>query len=580
MLADMSKFARTRRLAALVLSPRVRAPAALILLALLVLAPASAAVALPGDLDPSFDLDGKKTFGSGGGDSADAVLVQPDGKLVVAGTGSPNSRLAASRLNPDGSFDGRFGEGGTAGADFGASDHGYAAALQSDGKIIVAGETIFSAGMSFDADFVVARFNLDGSLDQTFDAGGAEGNGKKKVGYGGAESGNALLLQRDGKIVIAGPGTANSDFTVTRLNPDGSPDTSFDKNGMSVADFGGVDSAEAAALQADGKIVVAGYTSVAGDIAIARFNPGGSLDDTFDGDGKKTLGGTDDDRAHAVLVQPEQKIVVAGFRGGDTALTRLNPDGSPDLSFDGDGTSLVDFGGIEETYATALQPNGKIVIAGLTVVNGVDSFAVGRLQPGGALDTTFSFDGKTTLKFGDDDTANAVALQRDGGIVVAGDTSLGRAVAMARLEGDAVPSGDTGGPGGAGGSVRSRCAGRRATIVGTAGRDVLRATRRADVIVALGGSDRVRVARGNDFVCGGAGNDTLAGGPGRDRMFGGSGRDRLSGNAGNDLLSGGPGTDRLLGQSGRDRLAGGGGRDNCAGGAGRDRARCEAERSA
>ena len=139
----------------------------------------------------------------------------------------------------------------------------------------------------------------------------------------------------------------------------------------------------------------------------------------------------------------------------------------------------------------------------------------------------------------------------------AGDTVLS--------EGDLVPSGGSSGPRGpsgpgGGSGVRHaapRCAGRAATVVGTAGRDVLRGTRRADVIVGLGGRDLVNAARGNDIVCAGAGNDTVAGGRGRDR------------------LRGGPGRDRLKGGPGKDRLGGGGGRDICRGGSGRDRAVCE-----
>jgi uncharacterized delta-60 repeat protein len=326
---------------------------------------------------------------------------------------------------------------------------------------------------------------------------------------------------------------------------------------------------------------VAGYTSVNRAIAIARFNPDGSLDDTFDGVGKRMLDTAGDDRAYAVLAQPDHKIVIAGVvdPGASLAVMRLNPDGSADTSFDGDGTSAVDFGRNDEGYAAALQSNGKIVVAGYTDVTGQDMFAVARLQPGGALDTTFSFDGRTTLNFGGDDTANAVALQPDGRIMVGGHTTGDRAGAIARLEGDAPPSGGSGGPGGAvGGSVAPRCAGRRATIVGTAGRDALRGTRRADVIVALGGNDRIRAERGNDRVCGGAGNDLVTGRAGRDRVLGGRGNDRLAGGGGRDSLLGQAGRDALFGGPGSDRLSGGGGRDNCLGGPGPDSTSCENDR--
>lgn len=103
----------------------------------------------------------------------------------------------------------------------------------------------------------------------------------------------------------------------------------------------------------------------------------------------------------------------------------------------------------------------------------------------------------------------------------------------------------------------ARCAGLKATIVGTAGPDVLRGTARADVIAGLGGNDTISGLGGNDVVCGGAGNDTIAGGAGNDRLAGEAGNDRLDGGPGNDALSGGPGNDSLVGGPGVDTLAGG-----------------------
>jgi uncharacterized delta-60 repeat protein len=559
---------------------RRRGAATLVLMAVLLAALSGHALAAPGDLDPSFDGDGKKTFGDTGTDSAEAVLVQPDRKLVLSGQGGGNVTVA--RLNPDGSFDSSFGDGGTSGADFGGDDFGYAAALQPNGKIVVAGRT------SVNQDIAVARFNPNGSLDSSFDPGGTDGPGKKILPYDGTDFAQAVQVQPDRKIVVAGYGNAHADFVVTRLHPNGSFDTSFGDDGTSWADFGGYEYGVAAALQPDGKVVVAGSTSVNYDIAVVRFNPNGSLDAGFDpggsdGPGKKTFDYGGLDVAQAVLVQPDHKIVLAG-RGGpnrDFAVTRLNPDGSFDTSFGDGGTSAADFGGDDEGFAAALQRNGKIVVAGNTPVSEVnDDVAVARLQPDGTLDTTFSFDGRTTVNFGGFDFANAVALQPDGRIVLAGSSND---FAVARLEGD-PPAGEDGGPGGPGGGAGSgsrvpRCAGRRATIVGTARRDVLRGTRRADVIVALGGNDWIRAARGSDRVCGGPGNDNLAGDAGRDRLLGGAGNDRLSGGPGNDRLLGQAGRDRLLGGAGADRLAGGGGRDICLGGIRLDRSRCEATRS-
>jgi uncharacterized delta-60 repeat protein len=558
---------------------RRRGAATLVLVVVLLLALSGFARAAPGDLDPSFGGDGMRTFGALSGDDAQAVLVQPDGKLVLAGYGGGN--LAVARLNRDGSSDVSFGDGGMSGTDFGGNDSGHAAALQPDGKIVVAGYK------EVDAEIAVARFHPNGSLDSSFDPGGADGPGRKTFGYGGYDIARAVLVQPDGKIVVVGNGNANRDLAVTRLNPDGSFDRSFDGDGTAGADVGGADLGFAAALQPDGKIVVAGSTG-GEDVAVARFNPTGpadkTLDTTFNGAGWRRFGYGGFDSARAVLVQPDGKIVLAGYGGPnyDLMVTRLNSDGSFDSGFSDGGTSGTDLGVNDYGHAAALQPDGKIVVAGERSSDD-DDFAIVRLQPGGALDTTFSFDGRTTVNFGGNDSGQAVTLQANGRIVVAGDTTPGRDFAVARLLGD--PSAGAGKPpGGVGDEPGGRtgvplCARRRATIVGTVRRDVLRGTRRADVIVALGGNDRVRAARGNDVVCGGAGTDTLAGESGRDRLLGGAGNDRLSGGSGNDRLLGQAGRDRLLGGAGVDRLAGGGGRDSCAGGGDRDRVRCEAKRS-
>jgi uncharacterized delta-60 repeat protein len=510
----------------------MRSTAPALAIAILLTALSGLAHAAPGDLDPSFDGDGMRTFGADLGDTATAVLLQPDGRIVLAGYGGGN--FAVARLNPDGisdlSFDGGFGA-----ADFGDVDFGNAAALQPDGKIVVAGH------IELNHDIAVARFNADGSLDASFDAGGTDGPGKKVFGYGGFDVARAVLVQPDGKIVVAGPG--NGDFAVTRLNPDGSFDTSFDGDGTAGADFGGPDYAYAVALQPDGRIVVAG--SAGGeDVGVARFNADGSLDATFAGSGTKRFGYGGNEAAHAILVQPDGRIVLVGDGGPDRkiAVTRLNSNSSFDDGFGGGGTVWIDFGGVGYGWAAALQHDGKIVVAG-TRPGDEDDFAIARLQPGGALDTTFGGSGKTTVDFGGEDSAFSVALQADGRIVVAGDTTIGGDFAVARLQGDPPPPGSTvqnGVP------RMPRCAGKPATIVGTARRDTLRGTPRADVIVALGGNDRVRAGRGNDLVCGGAGNDDITGQAGRDRLFGGPGRDRLVG---------GSGIDRCLGGGGRDRAA-------------------------
>ena len=530
-----------------------------------------------GDLDPSFDGDGRRTLSGLGLDYPTAVLVQPDGKIVVAGIPlGPASDFAIARLHPDGGLDAGFDDDGLKFVDFdGGYDVGEAVALQPDGKLIVAGHTTTN-----DENVAVARLHPGGSLDESFDPGDADGPGKAIIDFGGAgDRADDVLVQPDGKLLLAGSGGSTAAMAVARLHPKGSLDDSFDGNGIAFAELGADEFGYGVALDAQRRIVVAGTTANS-DGVIARFKPTGGAEDTLDtsfsGTGIRTLEDSVFGIATDVLVQPDGKLVVTGSGAGVTAMpvSRLNPDGSDDETFGEGGAALADFGGNELAAAALLQPDGKIVLVGATTLNG--DIAIARLLPGGTLDTTFADDGRNTINFGGSDYGLDGALQADGKVVVVGPMLTGGTTgngAIARLQGDPPASGDPGQAGqgapGAGGSnggserigAAPRCDGKPATIVGTSGRDKLRGTRRADVIVALGGNDSVRAGPGNDLVCGGDGNDRLAGGPGADRV---------TGNHGKDLLSGGPG---------RDRLAGGTQHDNCVGGAARDRASaCETKR--
>ncbi len=544
------------------------------------------ALAAPGDQDSSFDADGVRTIDYGGVDIANDVLVQPDGRIVTAGHGNLNLDFMVSLMGSSGSPDPNFGTGGNAGADFGGFETGQAAALQADGKIVVAGSTTLGGN----SDFAIARFNANGSLDATFFT-----DGTKTVDYAGSDTARDVLVQPNGKIVVVGSGGLLADVYVTRLNSDGSNDMSFNGVGTVGVDLDGTDVGWAAALQADGKIVIATSSTVAGNnsIAVLRLNTDGSSDTSFDGDGLRTVdyGGSPPSglAVRDVLVQPDGKYVLAGSGTANVIVTRLNPDGSFDTSFDGDGIAPIDFGGgTDFGNAVALQANGKIVVAGHT--DGQLDAAVARLQPGGALDTTFSGDGKQTINVGTSTGASGVAMQANGRIVVAGVAESGPItgnVLVARLQGDSPaagggpapspgggPGGRAGGPGGQGGRKGvPRCNGKRATIVGSARADRLKGTRRADVIVALGGNDKIAGANGNDTICAGTGNDTMDGGAGNDRLYGQDGKDKLGGGAGKDSLSGGSGKDNLAGGAGKDSLLGGGGRDKLNGGAGRDKQR-------
>jgi len=369
-------------------------------------------------LDPTFDTDGKlTTVVNGGNEQAKAMVVQPDGKIVVVGySGSTDSDFAVVRYNTDGALDTTFDTDGMVTTPFGPdNDQAKAVAIQTDGKIVVAGWA--GNQLTGQLDLAVARYNTEGSLDTTFD-----GDGKVITVIGAAFTysvGSAMVIQPDGKIVVAGYSGSdpNYDYAVVRYNTNGSLDTTFDADGKVTTDFNGSDRAHAVALQPDGKIVITGDNQ-SGDFGLVRYNANGSLDTTFDGDGKVTVSvSAGSDVAYSLAVQPDGKIVAAGPADGDFGLARLNTNGSPDTAFDSDGVVTTDFGGFDWASSVAILPDGKIVAGGY----GNGDFAVARYNNDGSLDTTFDGDGKvSTTILSSTDWINAIAIQPDGKIVAAG----------------------------------------------------------------------------------------------------------------------------------------------------------------
>src|SRR5919106_930041 len=231
----------------------------------LVLAIANPAAAPPGDLDPTFDGDGKVTTDfAGGGDQAQAVAIQGDGKIVAAGIDrnlSGVGDLALARYNPDGSLDTTFDTDGLVTTDFiGQTDQAYAVAIQGDGKIVAAGRAFLGSTRE---EFALARYNPDGSLDTTFD-----GDGKVTTDFAAFnDNARAVVIQGDGRIVAAGFAVVSgtNDFALARYNTDGSLDSTFDGDGKVTTDFAAAsDIAHSVATQGDGRIVAAGFAPVAG----------------------------------------------------------------------------------------------------------------------------------------------------------------------------------------------------------------------------------------------------------------------------------------------------------------------------
>ena len=278
-------------------------------------------------------------------------------------------------------------------------------------------------------DFVIVRYNADGTLDTGF---GTDGKVLTPVGTLTDEA-HGIALQDDGKIVVAGyASSGNNDFAVVRYNADGSLDTGFGTGGKVTTPIGtGDDWAHDVTVQADGKIVVSGYTKVSLfdiDFALVRYNADGSLDSGFGTGGKVTTAfGTGYDEAYSVTVQTDGKIIVAGSANTgseDFALVRYNTDGSLDSGFGTGGKVTTPIGaGTDTAYDVLVQSDGKIVVAGMASGTGYD-FALARYNADGSLDSGFGSGGTVlTAVSSNNDYGRFVALQSDGKIVVGGDSN-------------------------------------------------------------------------------------------------------------------------------------------------------------
>lgn len=412
---------------------------------LLLAMPASYSYAAGGTLDTTFDVDGKVTTDfTGFVDEANAVAVQADGKILAAGlsrTSTGDTDFGLTRYLSTGGLDASFsGDGKLTTNFFNGADEARAIVVQPDGNILVAGFVVGSTGS---IDFGLARYRPDGSLDTTFGSGGKVTTNF----FSGRDGAYAIALQPNGQIVVAGTTGVgiSGDFALARYNTNGGLDTLFGSAGKVTADFsGGLDEARALVIQVDNtvvKIVVAGTASngLDNDFALARYNENGSLDITFDVDGKVVTDFGGADEAYALAQQQDGKLVVAGLAGplgaSDFALARYNTDGSLDTTLDADGKLTTDFlGSPDAAYGVTIQSDFKIIAAGVASDSfGRQDFALVRYLADGGLDTGFGVSGKVRTNFFNFDEARAVALQSDSKIVAAGYSSTGsRDFALAR----------------------------------------------------------------------------------------------------------------------------------------------------
>jgi uncharacterized delta-60 repeat protein len=378
------------------------------------------------------------SFGSGSGfttaevapsggydDDAQAVLVQPDGKILIGGfcdnTGLPGSYdYIMGRYQEDGTLDPSFNGGGISYYNFGSDEYGYDIALQSGGRIILAG--------SNNIGFHIAGFNSYGNVDSTFgDSSGYTVTDVAQLEYGTTSSCAAYAMAVDSadKIYVAGNAYSSinlNDFALVRYNASGILDPTFGGNGIATVNFNPTrnEEARALAIQTDGKIVVAGYAhdGTKNNFAVARFDTNGNTEMTRVIDFGCNAG------AEAVAVYPDGRILMAGHANNQIALARLNSDGTMDSTFVGGGKFMLTYlqaGCIDMAYAVALQNNGKILVTGVSMASNYD-VVVARFHVNGSLDTSFGVGGVNIFPIGSgNDNAYDMKLQPvDGKIVVAG----------------------------------------------------------------------------------------------------------------------------------------------------------------
>lgn len=381
-----------------------------------------------GTLDLTFGTGGKvMTIVSNFGDVADDVIIQPDGKIIVCGSvtlpGVSDSSFLLLRYNSNGTLDTSFGSGGIVTTNIGTyRDSAGSIALQSDGKIVVAGNMgiLRPPGEERNSDIVIARYNSNGSLDTAFGTGGRTISDFGPFPDYFADDATDLIILPDGKFIIVGDsdGAGYYDFLIARYNTNGTLDTSFGSNGRTKTDLGDgfQDGAAAVALQPDGKIVSVGSalpSSFDLDFSLIRYNANGSLDSTFGIGGKVVFGLENllDEELSDVVIQSDGKIVALGdsnsANNSGFLLLRFNPNGTLDTGFGNAGIVRTPFGeNAAFTRSLLIQPDAKILAAGYTPLFQSSDFALARyLNTTASRATQFDFDG---------DSKADISIFRDG----------------------------------------------------------------------------------------------------------------------------------------------------------------------
>ena len=408
-----------------------------------------------GNLDSSFDGDGISVITPGcitdgcgmSGQSGHGIALQPDGKILVAGTHWLSGFAgylqlpAVARFQVDGTLDTSFGLQGIATVGFPTEQftevRAYAMALQSDGKILLAGSASDGVGAY---SLALARLGPVGGLDASF---GINATGTVTLSSDVEIAAVAMTLKSDNSILV-GYGASGA-TRLGRLQANGIVDTAFGSNGLIKLSNFYLGQGQALAWQTDGKILVAGHLSVNGqnnnyfDATVMRLNANGTIDGNFGSNGQAItdLGGGYD-LTNALILQPDGTVLAVGANwdglgdteGADFALIRYQSNGVLDTGFDQNGLVTTNLGSLhEEGYAMAVQPDDKILLAGYAnASHSLDDytkydFALARFLVNGGVDSGFGTKGLAKTDFNSVDTARELVIQPDGRILVAGRTS-------------------------------------------------------------------------------------------------------------------------------------------------------------
>jgi uncharacterized delta-60 repeat protein len=360
-------------------------------------------------------------------DVGSPLAIQSDGKILLGGyCNTNNDDFCIARFNSDGTLDNSFGSNGIVIQPIGSSDdNGDSLAIQPDGKILLGGHCYNGSNYNF----CITRFNSNGTLDTSF---GTKGKIIQPIGSD-SDFGDSLAIQPDGKILLGGSclNVSNSDFCIARFNSNGTIDTTFGSSGKVILPIGSDDDYEhSLAIQPDGKILLGGRCSIEGyyDFCIARFNSDGTLDTTFGSNGIVIQPiGSRDDFGISLAIQPDGKILLGGYCGYNFCIARFNSDGTLDTSFGSSGKVIQPIGpSYDYGFSLAIQPDGKILLGGRCHNGSNYDFCIARFNSNGTLDTSFGSSGKVIQPIGSShDWGRSLVIQPDGKILLGGSCKNG-----------------------------------------------------------------------------------------------------------------------------------------------------------